>query len=63
MLTLELDKAIALVFICHFVSWNMHVHHRPGLNEQLPNQLLIHPAVNVAYVNSCFLVSLKQWSS
>ena len=59
MLTLELDKAIALVFICHFVSWNMHVNHRSCLNEQLPYQLFIHSTVNVAYVDSCFLVPLE----
>ena len=40
--SLELDKAIALMLVGDFVSRYVHVDDRPSLQEQLPNDLLVH---------------------
>lgn len=41
LLRLELDEPIALMFICHFVSWYVNIDDRPTLKKQLPHQVLI----------------------
>ena len=40
LLALELHKAIALVLAGHAILWQVHVHHRATLYEELPDKLL-----------------------
>src|SRR5690606_38277903 len=43
---------------CYLVFGHVHVHDRPRLQHELPQQLLVHPLVQVAHVGGGLLVAL-----
>jgi hypothetical protein len=55
--TPELHKSVALVLVGDLVSRHVHIDHRPSLDKQLPQQLLIDTRLEVADVDSGVLVA------
>ena len=59
LLALELDEAEAHVHLRQLVLRHVHVHHRPALHAQLPEQRLGHLRVEVADVAGGLLVAVE----
>lgn len=58
--TLKLDEAVALVLIGDLIPRDMNIDYRSALSEQFPEQTLIDLDVDIACVDSCFLISLVE---
>ena len=57
---LELDKAITLMLVSDFISRYVHVDDGPSLEEQLPNDLLVHPRLQIANIYCGLLISFEE---
>lgn len=57
LLAFELNKAIALMLIGDFISWQMDINYGPALNEEFPEEIFGDFLVEVADVDGCLLIS------
>ena len=62
LLRLELHKAVALVFVCDFISRKVHVCDRATLEKELPEQLFRAAWVEWAHIDCCIRVSILIWA-
>jgi len=63
LLGFELDEAVALVLVRHFVAWDVHIYDGACLQKELPDNLFVDSWLQVAYIDCRLLVSLKQGPS